>query len=86
MAAWADGCHVTAVTGTVLIVEWQRGTDEWRETLLAQGETHVIDLVGAEDNALIESPDNGSPFTVRLNNCDPNPRRGGTYGGQVPPP
>jgi len=84
MAAWADGCQVTAVTGRVLIVEWQRGTDEWRETLLAPGETHVIDLVDSEDSALIESPDNGSAFSVRLNNCEPKPRGGGTYAGQVP--
>jgi hypothetical protein len=86
MGAWADGCQVTAVTGTVLIVEWQRGTDKWRETLLAPGETRVIDLVGSEDSALIESPDNGSAFSVRLNNCESKPRGGGTYGGQVPPP
>jgi uncharacterized repeat protein (TIGR01451 family) len=73
MGAWADGCEVTAVTGTVLIVEWQRGTDQWRGTFIDPGETHVINLVGSEDNALIESADNAPQFSVRLRNCTPPP-------------
>jgi len=73
MGSWADGCEVTAVSGTVLIIEWQRGTDDWRETLLEAGETHVIDLVTPEDGAMIEG-ENASPgFSVSLQNCDPQP-------------
>jgi hypothetical protein len=70
MGPWADGCLITALSGTVLIVEWRRGSDSWRETVLEPGETHTIDLVGAEDSALIESP-GISPFTVAVGNCAP---------------
>jgi hypothetical protein len=70
MGPWADGCVITALSGTVLIVEWRRGSDSWRETVLKPGETHTIDLVGAEDSALIESPGIG-PFTVAVGNCIP---------------
>ena len=35
----------------------------------------MIDLVGPEDNALIESPEGGAPFTVALDNCKPQPRQ-----------
>ncbi len=55
MGAWADGCEVTAVSGLVLIIEWERGTDQWRETYLDPGESHVIDLVSPEDGAMIET-------------------------------
>jgi hypothetical protein len=74
MGPWADGCVVKAVRGTVLVIEWQRGADSWRETLLEAGETHTIDLVGSEDNAMIESPGTNS-FTVALTNCTPKPLR-----------
>lgn len=70
MGSWADGCQVEAVSGVVLIVEWQRGADEWRETFLTQGQTHTINLAGAEDGALIEGADN---FAVSLQNCTPQP-------------
>ncbi|HEX3765851.1 MAG TPA: hypothetical protein VHW23_44445 [Kofleriaceae bacterium] len=73
MGAWADGCEVTAVTGPVLIIEWQRGTDEWRETPLASGQSHTIHLVPPEDNAMIETYDDVSSFSVTLNDCTPQP-------------
>jgi hypothetical protein len=73
MGAWADGCAVTAVSGLVLIIEWQRGTDVWRETYLDPGETHVIDLVHPEDGAMIETSDFGDNFRVSLANCTPQP-------------
>ena len=41
MGSWASGCQVTAVAGVVLIIEWQRGTEVWRETYLDPGETHT---------------------------------------------
>ena len=71
MGPWADGCEVTAVSGTVLIIEWQRGTETWRETLLDPGESHTIDLVSPEDNAMLEAPDGLTEFSVSLNNCTP---------------
>ena len=70
MGAWADGCEVTARSGRVLIIEWRRGTDVWRETLLDPGQSHVIDLIGSEDNAMIET-DGYSKFSVSLQNCTP---------------
>lgn len=73
MGSWADGCEVTAVSGTVLIIEWERGTDVWRETWLEAGQTHTIDLVGTEDGAMIESFDFSPGFSVTLANCDPQP-------------
>jgi hypothetical protein len=72
MGAWADGCEVTAVTGKVLIIEWKRGAAVWRQRSLQPGETYVIDLVGSEDGAMIETAD-GAPFSVTLNNCNPRP-------------
>lgn len=72
MGSWAEGCQVTAVSGLVLIIEWQRGTDVWRETWLEPGQSHTIALTAPEDGALIEGPDGVlTPFGVSLANCSP---------------
>jgi hypothetical protein len=71
MGSWADGCQVTAVSGIVLIIEWQRGTDVWRSTYLSPGQSHTIDLITPEDNVIIESPDTPDYFSVSLSNCTP---------------
>ncbi len=73
MGSWADGCEVTAVSGTALIIEWERGTDVWRETWLEPGESHTINLTWPEDGAMIESFDFSPGFSVTLNNCEPQP-------------
>ena len=74
MGAWADGCTLTARSGRVLIIEWQPGTDMWRETMLFPGQTHVIDLVGAEDGAMIETDGTQyASFSVSIENCTPQP-------------
>jgi len=73
MGPWANGCQVTVESGTVLIVEWERGTDEWRETEVEAGQTHTIQLVGSEDSAMIETRDFAPAFSVRLQNCTPQP-------------
>ena len=73
MGAWADGCEVTAVSGLVLIIEWERGTDQWRETYLDPGESHVIDLVSPEDGAMIETAEGWPAFSITLRNCTPQP-------------
>jgi hypothetical protein len=73
MGAWASGCRITAVSGEVLIIEWRRGTDTWRSRYLQPGETHTIQLVGQEDGALLETPDTPTDFTVRIDNCTPQP-------------
>jgi hypothetical protein len=70
MGAWANGCQVTAVSGTVLIIEWQRGTDMWRETSLSPGQTYTIALAANEDGAMIETPAT-EPIAVSLANCNP---------------
>jgi hypothetical protein len=72
MGRWAHGCEVTAKSGVVLIVEWQRGTDRWRSTLLSPGDRHTIRLKSHEDGALIETEDNSTaPFSVSFKNCNP---------------
>ena len=71
MGSWAEGCQVTAVTGVALIIEWQRGTDTWRETYLEPGQSHTIDLISPEDGAMIEAPDGSTSFSVSLSNCNP---------------
>ena len=73
MGSWADGCEVTATAGTVLIIEWVRGTDAWRETLMKPGDTHVIRLSAPEDGAMIETDDAGDIFSVSVRNCTPRP-------------
>ena len=73
MGAWADGCEVTATAGTVLIIEWMRGSDVWRETMMKPGDTHVIRLSSPEDGAMIETDDAGGIFSVSLRNCTPQP-------------
>src|SRR5678816_1658802 len=55
MGSWAQSCEVTAESGVVLIIEWQRGTNVWRETWLYPRQSHVIDLVSPEDGAMIET-------------------------------
>jgi hypothetical protein len=75
MGAWANGCQVTVVSGVVLIIEWQRGSEEWRATRLEQGQTHTINLVSPENNAMIETEDFSlDAFSVVLNNCTAQPR------------
>lgn len=71
MGPWAHGCEVTAESGTVKVVEWKRGSEQWRETVLGPGESHVIALVPPEDGALIEGPDDSSIFSVSLRGCTP---------------
>ena len=74
MEDWADGCEITGVAGVVLIIEWERGTDVWRETYLNPGESHTINLVLPENNAMIEAPEGFvEPFAVSLANCSPTP-------------
>ncbi|MFF1822142.1 discoidin domain-containing protein [Kribbella sp. NPDC058245] len=73
MGAWADGCTVHVVTGRVLIIEWKRGTDVWRETRMDAGETYTISLSGSEDGAMIETDNDLAPFTVSISNCTPKP-------------
>jgi hypothetical protein len=73
MGPWADGCQVTAVTGQILIIEWERGTNEWRETVIGPGQTYTIDLVGPENGAMLETPNNMEPFTASIANCTPQP-------------
>jgi hypothetical protein len=71
MGRWAHGCEVTAESGSVLIIEWKRGSDRWRETTLAPGQTHVIRLVPPENGAMIESYEGSPGFSVSLRNCTP---------------
>ncbi len=73
MGSWANGCEVTAYAGNVLIIEWERGTDIWRETYIEPGETHTIQLTAPEDGALIEVNGHFNDFAVQLNNCTPQP-------------
>ncbi|MEA5487183.1 hypothetical protein VB775_10185, partial [Pseudanabaena sp. CCNP1317] len=73
MGAWANGCTVTAQSGRVLIIEWQRGTNVWTETWLETGDTHVITLSSPQNGAMIEAEDFSSGFSVSLANCTPQP-------------
>jgi hypothetical protein len=71
MGAWADGCQIHVVSGGVLVIEWERGSNEWRETTLAVGDTYTIDLTGPENGAMIETPNDSEPFQVSLSSCTP---------------
>ncbi|TMQ04836.1 MAG: hypothetical protein E6J90_23290 [Deltaproteobacteria bacterium] len=71
MGAWAEGCEVTAESGTAMVIEWHRGAEAWRETVLTPGQSHVIHLVPPEDGALIEAPEGTSAFSVSLRGCTP---------------
>ncbi len=73
MGPWADGCQVTAVAGEIMVIEWERGTEVWRETVVGPGDTYTIDLVGPENGAMLETPNNTEPFTASLANCTPEP-------------
>lgn len=73
MGTWAQGCKVTATAGVLLIIEWQRGTDTWRETHLYPGQSHVIALASPENGAMLETYDGSPGFSVSLKNCTPQP-------------
>jgi hypothetical protein len=70
MGTWANGCEITALSGSIEIVEWKRGTDKWRSTIIKAPAKHVIKLAAGEDGALLEAP--GFPaFSLSLKNCTP---------------
>lgn len=71
MGSWADGCQITVVSGSILVIEWQRGTEVWRATPLYEGESYTIDLISPEDGAMIETQYGYIPFEVSLANCTP---------------
>jgi hypothetical protein len=71
MGSWANGCRVTSVSGVVLIIEWQRGSESWRETYLDRNQTYTINLTPPFDGAMIESYDESPGFSVTLENCAP---------------
>jgi len=72
MGSWANGCEITARSGMVLIIEWQRGTDVWRSTLLSPGQVHTIHLVSPENNVMIETEDYSTgAFNISVRNCTP---------------
>lgn len=74
MGEWADGCEITAVSGTVLIIEWRRGQDAWEAFYINPPETHVVNLSSppGQNGVLIEGPDNVvEEFRVSLSNCTP---------------
>ncbi len=73
MGPWADGCQVEVISGEALIVEWERGTDVYRQTEVFAGQVYTIDLLGSENSALIETWDYKPPISVRLTNCNPQP-------------
>ena len=73
MGSWAHGCRVTSVSGVVLIIEWQRGSETWRETYLDRNQTYTINLTPPFDGAMIESYDESPGFSVTLENCNPQP-------------
>lgn len=73
MGAWADGCEVTGESGITRVIEWQRGSGQWRDTWLYPGQSHVIHLVPPEDGALLEGYDASPGFSASLRNCTPQP-------------
>jgi hypothetical protein len=73
MGPWANGCEVTCESGIARVIEWQRGSDTWRDTWLYPGESHVIHLVPPENNALIEGYDASPGFSATVRNCTPQP-------------
>jgi hypothetical protein len=73
MGTWADGCEVTGESGIARVIEWQRGSGQWRETWLYPGRSHVIHLVPPEDGALIEGYDASPGFSASFRNCTPQP-------------
>jgi hypothetical protein len=73
MGAWADGCEVTGESGITRVIEWQRGADQWRDTWLYPGQSHVIRLVPPENGALLEGYDASPGFSASLRNCTPQP-------------
>ena len=79
------------MSNQVLIIEWKRGSNIWRETLLTANQSHTINLVGNEDNAMIETPDGVTTLSVALSNCNPQtlsdtepPSAPGTLSGTAP--
>jgi len=73
MGAWANGCEVTGESGITRVIEWERGSGQWRDTWLYPGESHIIHLVPPENGALIEGYDASPGFSATVRNCTPQP-------------
>ena len=73
MGPWAEGCEVTGESGITRVIEWQRGSAEWRDTWLYPGESHVIHLIPPENGALLEGYDGSPGFSATVRNCTPQP-------------
>ena len=69
IGSWADGCEISGVTGVAVIIEWERGADVWKTTMVGPGDTHVINLTDPQDGALFEG---WGPFSIATNNCTPS--------------
>lgn len=68
--SWINGCAISVLSGDILVIEWERGTEYWRETWLWPGESYVIDLMAPQDSVIIE----GVPGSrIAIDNCDPQP-------------
>jgi hypothetical protein len=71
MGPWADGCEVTCESGITRVIEWERGSSQWRDTWLYPGESHIIHLIPPENGALLEGYDASPGFSATVRNCTP---------------
>lgn len=71
MGRWAQGCKIRVVSGSILVIEWERGRNAWRETNISMGDSYTVHLIGRENSAMIETPNNSRPFQVSLSRCTP---------------
>ena len=58
-AEWADGMHIHVNSGEALIIEWEWGSETWRETIVPAGSSMDIDL---SDTTATVGPANPGPW------------------------
>lgn len=71
LGSWATTIHHEQ-RKLPLIIAWEHGTDQWRESILQPEQSHSIALTPLENRAMIQGLDCSRELSVPYANCNPH--------------